>query len=151
MLLLQSDADAADDAALFPTPPHAGFAFIPAHSLSIPSAPVTQVLKQVLTQTSAVWEEEQELCPRSFCPRHGLVTPRGQWGACSAAAQLPPKMLIPTAHSLGYSQVHSALSCQEPVFFQISLHTCLFAPFLRNINNFMACFNKMLVTNCHRA
>lgn len=75
-------------------PPHAGFAFIPARSLSSSCNPASGT-EQVLTQTSVVWGEEQEqlltheLCPGSHLRSTGILL-------CTA---------FPLKHS---SQLHTA-------------------------------------------
>lgn len=147
MLLLQSDADAACDEALFPTSP-CWFCLHPSPFPRQPLCPCNPAsgTECVLTQTSEVWGEEQEqLLTHELCPRSHL---RGRRILLCTAFHLKHSSLCTL---LGYSQVHSALSCQEPVLFQIFPHTCLFASLLRNVNNRTACFYKVLITTCHRA
>lgn len=134
-------------------PPHTGFALTPARSPSSPSAPVTSIRYKAGFNPNQrpVGRGAGALSSELLSRARGCSDLRGSGVFALRLHSFPPKILIPTAHCLGYSQVHSALSCQEPVFFRIFPHTCLFAPILRNVNNFIACFYKMLVTNCHRA
>lgn len=155
--MLQSDADAAYDEALLPTSP----CWLCLHTRPFPQHPLwpcksASGAKEVLTQTSVVWERgagpAQELCARSVCARHGDTCHSCHTSGAAALRlhSFAPKLLIPPAHCLRIAK-YTVPSPASSLCFSNIPHTCLFASFLRNVNKFQACFYKMSVTNCHRA